>query len=257
MGMKIHYSVLDAKRAKLLPALSSLKDAFYLAGGTGLALQLGHRVSVHFDFFTERHFDSVRLFQDCERILKAFDLEMVQNEEDTLSIIVDKNIKISFLTFPYPVVLPLVKTRHLLLAHPAEIGSMTIAALLRATYRDYVDLYFLLRRFSLAHIFEIARKKFRNFDEGIYLKCLLAYDAVEMSPVRFTKGFAVTPHEVFSFIERKTEEYLAAMKHLGSAGMQRCLQLHAGHELCNVKYPRIGRRVMTIQFHHCSDQRTP
>jgi len=58
--MKIHYTVLDARRTKLLPALRSLKGAFYLAGGTGLALQLGHRISVDFDFFTDQHFDSTK-----------------------------------------------------------------------------------------------------------------------------------------------------------------------------------------------------
>ncbi len=212
MEMKIHYNVLDAERKKLLPVLSSFKETFYLAGGTGLALQLGHRVSVDFDFFTSNDFDTTGLYRDCENIFNPYRVEMIQNETNTLSILLENRIKMSFLSFPYPVVLPLLRTNHVLIAQAMEIGAMKIAALLRATYRDYVDLYFLLQTFSLSELFKLAKKKFHNFDEGIYLKCLLAYDDVEMSPVKFKKGFAVKPSKVFASIERHTEEYLSAIK---------------------------------------------
>jgi len=110
------------------------------------------------------------------------------------------------------VVLPLLRTDFVSVAHAQEIGVMKIAALLRATYRDYVDLYFLLQSFSLLELFNLARKKFRNFDEALYLKCLLSYPDIEMTPVKFKKGFSVEPAKVFSFIERKTKEYLAKLK---------------------------------------------
>jgi hypothetical protein len=48
------YSVLDQKRKKLLPLFQIFKKDFYLAGGTGLALQLGHRKSYDFDFFLKK-----------------------------------------------------------------------------------------------------------------------------------------------------------------------------------------------------------
>jgi hypothetical protein len=52
----MHYEVLDKNRLALLPSFASFKEDFYLAGGTALALQIGHRVSVDFDFFTEKEF---------------------------------------------------------------------------------------------------------------------------------------------------------------------------------------------------------
>ena len=42
-------------------ASRSVLDGFYLAGGTGLALQYGHRRSVDLDLFREREFDSARI----------------------------------------------------------------------------------------------------------------------------------------------------------------------------------------------------
>jgi hypothetical protein len=210
--MKLHYDILDAERKKLLPALSAFKETFYLAGGTGLALQCGHRLSFDFDFFTAQDFDSTKLYHDCEKLFATYSIELVQHEANTLSILLGNTIKISFLGFPCPVVLPLLKTEHVFLAQAREIGAMKIAALLRAAYRDYVDLYFLLQSFSLAELFKLAREKFRNFDEGIYLKCLLAYDDVEMSPVNFKKGFEVASSTVFECIELQTKEYLSAIR---------------------------------------------
>ncbi|MEK7472948.1 MAG: nucleotidyl transferase AbiEii/AbiGii toxin family protein [Patescibacteria group bacterium] len=57
--MKFHTSILDKNQKDILPKLSFLsKDGFYLAGGTALALQIGHRTSVDFDFFVKKHFNS-------------------------------------------------------------------------------------------------------------------------------------------------------------------------------------------------------
>ena len=71
-----------------------------------------------------------------------------------------------------------------------------------------VDLYFILKKHSLNDIFTLARKKIKNFDEAIYLKCLFSYHDVEISPIHFMKGFEKSENEIFSFIEMKTKEFL-------------------------------------------------
>ena len=60
--MPMHYEVLDEKRRELLPALGVFKKDFYLAGGTALALQIGHRISIDFYFFTQSDFLHTHLF---------------------------------------------------------------------------------------------------------------------------------------------------------------------------------------------------
>ena len=54
----IHWNILDEKRKNILPLLKtfSIDEGFYLAGGTGLALQIGHRDSIDFDFFKKGDF---------------------------------------------------------------------------------------------------------------------------------------------------------------------------------------------------------
>jgi hypothetical protein len=51
MGKKLYFDILDQKRTDILPLLKPFKADFYLAGGTALALLLGHRDSFDFDFF--------------------------------------------------------------------------------------------------------------------------------------------------------------------------------------------------------------
>jgi len=63
--------VLDKKRKELLLQLGFLKKyGFYMAGGTALALQIGHRTSLDFDFYTKRKFDSRKLREDLDQIFK-------------------------------------------------------------------------------------------------------------------------------------------------------------------------------------------
>lgn len=59
--------VLDARRKKLLPRFSLLNQyGFYLAGGTALALHIGHRTSLDFDFYTNKSFDPDELYEELE-----------------------------------------------------------------------------------------------------------------------------------------------------------------------------------------------
>jgi len=47
----------NAKRALEILSKSGIIKNAYLAGGTALALQFGHRISVDLDFFTDKKFD--------------------------------------------------------------------------------------------------------------------------------------------------------------------------------------------------------
>jgi len=62
------YNILDEKRKDILPLFRKLKNKFYLAGGTALALQLGHRDSIDFDFFSEDEFDTRELFEKLKML---------------------------------------------------------------------------------------------------------------------------------------------------------------------------------------------
>lgn len=208
MVRNLHYEILDKKRESILPKLIFLKNRFYLGGGTALALQIGHRTSIDFDYFTNKQFDNAGIFREFESIFKNSRIEKTQDTADTLSFIIDNEVKFSFFNIKDKPVLPLINSEYFNLLSELDISAMKIIALPRAAYRDYVDLYYILKKHDLKDAINLARKKYRNFDEGFYLKCLLSYDDVEVSPINFKPGFKKNKKDIFSCVEKQTKLYL-------------------------------------------------
>jgi len=205
---KIFYNVLDNSRTQIPDKLSKFKNDFYLAGGTSLALQIGHRISVDFNFFTSEKFDNLFLIEKIKQIFFEESLIIVQNEVDILTILLNDVVKISFFKLGYNNFLSLVETQHFDLASIKEIGVMKLLALFRATYKDYVDLYYILKIYDLNELITIAEQKHPDFEKTIYLKALLSFDDVDNMPIRYLKGFEVDREKVFAFIERETIRYI-------------------------------------------------
>src|SRR3989338_1456702 len=112
--MPMHFEALDDKRRALLPALGAFKQEFYLAGGTALALQIGHRVSVDFDFFTEKDFGTEELY---ERVQEAFgQVPRTHESPNTLAVVVQDDVRVSFMGYRYPLLETCTDTEYLRLA---------------------------------------------------------------------------------------------------------------------------------------------
>src|SRR5216684_1498349 len=77
-------------------------SAFYLAGGTGLALMLGHRISVDLDFFSEKAFDETEL---VNKLVAVGKLEILARSPQSITGTLD-GVKFSFLGYPYPILTP-------------------------------------------------------------------------------------------------------------------------------------------------------
>ena len=93
--MDLHWDILDKKRAEILPRFTLLKsEGFYLAGGTALALYLGHRDSIDFDFFKSESFGTGDLFERVYEALEGHEVVKTQEETDTLSVAIDENIRV-------------------------------------------------------------------------------------------------------------------------------------------------------------------
>jgi hypothetical protein len=135
---------------------------FYLAGGTGLALHLGHRFSVDLDFFSP---DKDAVGPDVRDALReAF-------QDATLSILHDsdgtfvatwRGVGVSFFRLHlYPLVQEPVLVEGVPVATVEEIGAMKLAAIIdRGTRKDLVDLYYILRQVPIERLFEVAAKKY-------------------------------------------------------------------------------------------------
>jgi len=116
--------ILDKKRKEILPRLKIFSSSFYLAGGTGLALQLGHRDSVDFDFFTSKKFDNAKLFETIKSQFANYKITKIQDESGALSIILSSKIKISFFYFSNKLIDKKVKTEYFDMASIRDIAAM-------------------------------------------------------------------------------------------------------------------------------------
>lgn len=208
VGKALKLEVIDKKRQRLLPLLREFKNEFYLAGGTGLALQLGHRESVDFDFFSTEKFDPSKLERKALTLFTGYKTTIDQLEADTLSIMLDDEVKISFFNIEHKAILPFINNEYLQLCNELEIGAMKIAALLRAAYRDYVDIYFLLKKYSVKDIMNLCLRKYPSFETSVYLKALLSYNDIEVVPIKYIPGFQKEPGEIFSSIYKQTKTYI-------------------------------------------------
>ncbi len=180
--MDKYIDVLDKKGWQVLAALgkTSLSDDFYLAGGTGLALQLGHRQSYDLDFFRKDLVEEIPLSRIEAIIHREFRLgeaRLVQREIDQVTWNILGN-KVTFLAYPFPLLEPCVVVEGVFaekgsvaLATAREIALMKAYAIgRRATFRDYVDMYFLLKAgvTSLEYILEHALQKFVLRGENLF-----------------------------------------------------------------------------------------
>ena len=97
---KLYFDILERRRLKILPGLEFLRQdyGFYLAGGTALALQIKHRTSVDFDFYTPNEFDPKDLHKKIKRVFKQ--IVPVHMEEGTLMAAID-DIEMSFFRYAY------------------------------------------------------------------------------------------------------------------------------------------------------------
>ena len=164
--------ILGQKRLNILKKLKFLKDYhFYLAGGTALALELGHRISLDFDFYIEGELDPETLLQDFQKHFK--NVQLIREAKNTLILSID-NIEVSLFSYPYPLISSLIKIPEVNLASMEDICAMKIVAIIqRGTKRDFIDIYFLTKRFGLERIFALTQKKYKGlFNKYLALQAL-------------------------------------------------------------------------------------
>lgn len=201
------YNILDKKRIDLLPLFKNLKKDFYLAGGTALALQIGHRDSVDFDFFKEGNFDTKKLFDDIKDIFKDRKILKIQEEYDTLSLIIDDNVKLSFFGYKYGLIDDIVDEENLRLASIRDIGCMKLSAITgRASNKDYIDIYYILQNIKLTDLLEKTSEKFLDLDRNLILKSLVYFDDINAEPIMFKNNNFVDLKDIKEFLEKEVKK---------------------------------------------------
>jgi hypothetical protein len=184
----LHWSTLGEERKALLKLIvdNMPLPGSYMAGGTALALILGHRQSIDLDWFCFNHFDPEQLARQLSD-LKPF--ETSDAAKGTLHGIFDR-LRITWLYYPNPLLDDFVTTPdmpELKLASLKDIAVMKLAALShRGSAKDFVDLYFLAKHnINLQDIIKDMPAKFPGKKVNNYhiIKSLAFFDDAESEPL--------------------------------------------------------------------------
>lgn len=182
----MHPEALNVKGKEIFPKLKHFSD-FYLAGGTALALQIGHRISVDFDLFSENDIQE-NLLKKAREIFARQEFEISVNNKEELTFFIN-GVKISFIKYPFPVLGDFVNYEGVKLLNLKELcatKAYTIGR--RGSFKDYVDLYFAvsLKYAGLMEIIELAEKKYAGeFNSRLFLEQLIYLEDIEDTEILF------------------------------------------------------------------------
>ena len=185
-GFRPRLDILPAGQCALWNELGDLPHGFVLYGGTALALRLGHRESVDFDFFAPEAIDPQRLMQTLPLLTGA---RVVQVEPNTLSAVVDRGgpIKLSFFGVPaLPVLAPHDVADGVRVASLLDLaGTKAAVVQVRAEAKDYLDIDALIcAGIDLDAILRAGRALYgASFTRLATLKALTFYDDGDLATV--------------------------------------------------------------------------
>ena len=143
---------------------------------------MGHRESEDLDFFTQANFDPV-----STQILlaKTFKLSDIVLDHGTLNCFAS-GVKLQFLHYPYRL---LKTTQQYLGIHVASVQDIACSKLLtvsdRGSKKDFVDIYFILKHYSLTQLFQFLAEKYpdQNYNLLHILKSLVYFVDAEGQPM--------------------------------------------------------------------------
>ncbi len=198
----------------LIDKLAIQPDTFYLAGGTALAMQLGHRISEDLDFFSEREFDPEalknRIHPDKVSLIRPGTLHCVK-----------QGVRLSFLLYKVPTCFPPHIWWGIKVASWQDIAAEKIKTISqRGAKKDFFDIYAVIMfKSGIREVGELFLKRFAHTDINIYhvLKSLVYFEDAEEDPhpilLKNSKGW--TWDAVKLFFEHHVKEFeIALMKPL-------------------------------------------
>jgi hypothetical protein len=201
----MHHEALTKDGLAIVPAFAAFPE-FYLAGGTALALQIGHRMSVDFDFFTPEAL-SGRLLHKVGNVFATEPITLLVNNAHQHTVLI-RGVKVTFLTYPFPVIESLVTDGDLSMLSVREIGATKAYTIgRRGTFKDYVDLYCIVSggHASLVDIIRLADRKFGDaFNSRLFAEQLLFMDDLKDYEIEFLVK-SITARRISLFFRKEVQ----------------------------------------------------
>lgn len=162
---------------------------YYLAGGTALALHIGHRKSVDLDYFIAKPIDTVALKKNIYETFASSVVEILFEEKDTLWSRID-GVNMSFISRFDALVEPVQTVDFFRLAGIKDIAMMKLIAVCgREEYKDYFDLACIADETDIRSWVPWWQKIYPDQDVTSWVVALSAVDMVLKIPLEISDGF--------------------------------------------------------------------
>ena len=180
----LQYQTIEPVTLELLIDLLAIPEFknLRLAGGTSLALQIGHRKSIDLDLFGTFETEPDEILDILNSIGS---LTIIRNMRN-IHVFMINGIKVDIINYSYPWLHQANKADDLRLASIEDIAAMKLAAIAgRGTRKDFIDIHFLLRQFSLQEMLDLYPAKYADGSVFMILKSLIYFDDAENDPEPF------------------------------------------------------------------------
>lgn len=185
----LHQETVKTDTFRLLKNLMQDEEfsSFSLAGGTSLALLLGHRISIDLDLFTPAPFDAKELEQ---HLIDKYDFKSSYLRGYTLKGMIG-DVNIDCIRHDYPFIKDTIISDGIRLYSTEDVAAMKLAAIADngTRLKDFIDIACLSTRCSLSDMLRAYEKKFSNSNSVRAIKGLSYYDDINFNEsIHITNG---------------------------------------------------------------------
>jgi len=187
----MHPEILDSNQYQLLPLIEKFKREFYLVGGTAIALQLGHRQSIDFDLFKTKSINKRKILSQIEN--QQLSCKIIYQESDQLHLLVN-DVKLTFFEYGFEVPHPVWFEKVISMPTLVDLAAMKAYALgRRAKWKDYIDLYLLLK--NVCTLDEICTRSQKLFGE-LFSEKMLRQQLCYFKDIDFSEEVVYVKEEI-------------------------------------------------------------
>ncbi|HNU76419.1 MAG TPA: nucleotidyl transferase AbiEii/AbiGii toxin family protein [bacterium] len=196
----MHKEILSEEQLKILPLIKNFSSDFGLVGGTAIALQIGHRSSIDFDLFTRSTLNHDRIRKE---IRDFYEIKSILVEEPNELTLVVEGVKITFLNYPFEINYSVGFEDVIKMPDVLTLSAMKAFALgKRAKWKDYVDLFFILKIYGISEVVNKAKSMFGSeFNERLFREQLSYFDDIDYTEkIDYVGENYVSDDEIKKFI---------------------------------------------------------
>jgi hypothetical protein len=167
----LQVEAVDSSTLELLKKLMRIEEfsGLRLVGGTALALRYGHRMSIDLDLFGKINVDEYELINLLKTAGNVKQLNITTNIKSFLI----NEIKVDLVNYPYEWISPCEIEDKIRIAGNDDIAPMKLSAITgRGSRKDFIDIYFLLEKYSLSDLIKLYNQKYPDGSEFLVLRSL-------------------------------------------------------------------------------------